>query len=214
MSDFPLAHHRRRDERPGHWSLAPILVAGPVDADGNAVYPVTLADVKAQLKVETTDDDGVISGLIAAVTDKRDGWTGTLGRCLVTQTWRATYDRFWRAPVGLRLPLLPVQSIAAITYYDENGAVQTLSAARYSLLANASGYFVQPAYGASWPDVQHRVDAVTVDFVAGYGDASAVPARIKQAITMEVMRLYDNGPDAAGVDAAIAALLSGFGPKI
>lgn len=214
MSELSFAHHRRRDERPGHWSLAPILVAGPVDADGNAVYPVALAAVKAQLHLETTDDDGVISGLIAAVTDKLDGWAGTLGRCLVSQTWRATYDRFWRAPVGLRLPLLPVQSIAAITYYDENGAVQTLPTTLYGLSANASGYFVHPAYGVSWPDVQHRPDAVTVDFVAGYGDAAAVPARIKQAIIMDVMRLYDNGPDAAGVDAAIAALLSGFGPKI
>lgn len=52
-----------------------------------AEMPVTLAQVKDHLRVMHSDHDGMIDSMIMGGTEYLDGWTGILGRCLVTQTW-------------------------------------------------------------------------------------------------------------------------------
>jgi hypothetical protein len=42
-----------------------------------------------------------------------------------------------------------------------------------------------PTYGTSWPTVVSRADAITVEFIAGYGDSGAdVPEPIRTAIAL------------------------------
>ena len=54
-----------------------------------AVEPVTLADAKAHLKVDTTDDDALITALITAARARAEWHTG---RALITQSWTLWLD--------------------------------------------------------------------------------------------------------------------------
>jgi uncharacterized phiE125 gp8 family phage protein len=161
--------------------LTPVRVSAP------ATTPVSLAEAKAHLRVDHTDDDTRIASLIQAATDHFDGWNGILGRALVTQTWRADFSCFPRAG-RLRLPLTPVQSITSIAYWDLSNSDQTWNSAQYTLYAGHGGTYV---LGYSWPSIYGRADAIRVTFIAGYGDATAVPQPIKAAILFYVEMLYE-----------------------
>ena len=144
-------------------------------------YPVSLAEARAQCRVTHTEQDPLILGLVAAATDYLDGYSGVFGRALVTQTWQMVSRSF-----PTEMPFGPVQSISSIQYRDTDDVLQTLDAAEYRLV----GSILEPVN--SWPPVSVRQDAVTVNFVAGYGDASSVPEDVRSAILVLVCLLYDN----------------------
>lgn len=207
-------HGGDRRVKPGYWSRDPERLSTLSDDAGARLYPVSVAEVKAQLRVETDDDDALLSSYIATATDKLDGWHGTLGKCLMTQSWRATYARLCGAPWGLRLPVCPVQSVAEITYYDASGAVQTLDPALYCLSSRIGMAYITPVHGAVWPETQIRDDAVSVVVSAGYGGQDDVPRPICQAIILDVIGLYDMSADRAAIDRAISGLIGPYGVKI
>ena len=45
---------------------------------------LTTAEAKAHCRVDTSDDDTLIASLVKAATAHLDGWSGILGRCLVS----------------------------------------------------------------------------------------------------------------------------------
>lgn len=150
--------------------------------------PVSVEEAKSWLRVDHDEEDASILAIINAATAELDGKDGILGQTLVTQTWRADYDRF---PAGteLRLPLSPVQS-ATVAYWDADNADQVF--ADYVLLTDYVGAYLSLTAGASWPASYARNDAVRVTFVAGYGDATAVSPAVKQSILLRVGDLYLN----------------------
>lgn len=168
------------------YALSPVLITPP------AVLPVTAADadgIRAHSRIDTADEDGLLDAYIAAATQYVDGPAGVLGRALITQTWRQDFRMFGL----LRLPLAPVQSITSVTYWDGDNASQTLSSDTYVLREDAAGAYVDLAPDQSWPAAYYRPDAVSVTFVAGYGDAATdVPEPIRQAIRMMVAHWYEH----------------------
>jgi len=167
----------------------------PVRTVAPTAAPVSLVEAKAHLRVDHSDDDSLIEGLIEAATAYLDGWTGILGRALVTQTWRQDLAAFGDP---IRLPLSPVASVSSVTYYDQAGAEQTLSASAYVLLADSAGAYIDLASGQSWPAVANKADPVRVTFVTGYGAASDVPRPIRQAILLHLGLLYEHREAASG----------------
>ena len=95
-----------------------VLTAGP------AVEPVTLAEAKAHLRVDGTAEDTLIASLIVT---SRLHVEAAVGLALITQSWSYFLDA-WPPGPALKLPLRPVQSIAAVRLYDENAVVTTLGA--------------------------------------------------------------------------------------
>jgi uncharacterized phiE125 gp8 family phage protein len=179
--------------------LAPVLVTPP------AVLPVSLQEVKAQARVDGADEDGLILDHIRAAVAHLDGWSGILGRCLVTQVWNQSLDGF-PADGTIRLPF-PDVTAAVITYRDPAGQVQTLTTG-WVLAADDAGSFVSLSEGASWPATAVRPDAVTVRMTAGYGTAAAVPAALKLAIRVKAAAMYQQregeGAESPMFDALIA----------
>lgn len=149
---------------------------------------ITLIEAKAHLNISHADDDTLITSLIAAALDVLDGNTGEVGKALVTQTWE------WKTSGVsdcVELPVKPVQSITSITYYDTDNVSQTATVSDYEL---DEGY-LRPKTGKSWPATYPRFDAVTITFVAGYGDADDVPAGIKHAGLLLIGHYYENRED-------------------
>ena len=161
--------------------LVPVRTAAP------ASNPVTLDEAKAHLRVDAADEDTLIGALIDAAVSHLDGWTGILGRCMVTQTWRQDYGNF----AWLRLPFPNVQSVT-VAYTDENGDTQTLDAANYHLVNGVDRSEIILADGGSYPGTANIPDAVRVTMAVGYGEAAAVPAALKAAILLHVGHLYAN----------------------
>lgn len=157
-----------------------------------ATAPVTLAEVKEHIRVVYTDEDAAIADMVLAATQRFDGRDGSLGLCLITQSWTLTLDAF---TAEIAIPLPPCQSIGAITYVDPDGVTQTLDAAAYQAfgLGSTDGARVRPAYGTSWPSNRNQPDAVTITFTAGFGDDPGdIPEPIRTAIKMRVGHLYEH----------------------
>lgn len=154
-----------------------------------AATPISVAEAKLQLRVDHSDDDALIGGLIDSATVYLDGWTGILGRCLVTQTWSQTYDDFCRE---MRLPL-PAATVTSIISTNAAGVAQSpISDTNYQLLHNALGSFVRFKDAYSFAGDLAEAGAVAITFTAGYGVAAAVPAPIKQAMMLLIANWYQN----------------------
>ena len=149
-------------------------------------YPVTLSECKADSKVEHDADDDLIMSLIAGATDMMDVPNGMIGRALMTQTWTLSVPRS-DGFLKLYLPVTPVQSIASLTYYDNNNQSQSMTLADFHFYKTDDWAYLEPVSGQSWPPTFARRDAITVTFVCGYGSQpEAVPPGIRQAIRLTV----------------------------
>lgn len=143
---------------------------------------ISLQEARDHLRVTSNEEDALIADYVSAASAYLDARDGILGEALITQTWRYALDY----PQEVTLPLGPVQSITAIRYLDESGVEQTYSAANYRLVDGR----VELVAGAEWPIVADQSDAFWIDFVAGYGAASAVPMTARHAALMMVGELY------------------------
>jgi uncharacterized phiE125 gp8 family phage protein len=152
---------------------------------------LTLDEARRHCRVDHAEDDAFLGAAIAAAQGWLDGWSGILGRCLVSQQWRQDWPGF---PAGPLLPLpFPDVTAAAITYVDPAGAEQTLSTAAYHVVSTASAAVLELADGAAWPATAARPDAVRVLLTAGYDTAAAkVPAPIRSAALFMVGDIYRN----------------------
>ena len=156
------------------------LISGP------SSEPVTLAELKAQCRVEHSAEDDLLTAYGIAA---RQQCESILERALITQTWARMLDCFPWSEIELGKP--PVQAITSITYVDTSGATQTLSSSAYVLdPTGEEPGFVLPAYGYTWPTTLDTAGAVTITFTCGYGAAAAVPDAIKTWIRMRVATLY------------------------
>lgn len=159
------------------------LVTGP------ASEPVSLDEAKAQLRVDGSDDDTFISGLIAAA---REHVEQTARRALITQTWHLSLDG-WPSCDEIELPKPPLQSVTSLIYKDSVGAQTTLPTANYIVDSDSQPGRVVLAYGQSWPSgTLYPANPIQVTYVAGYGAASDVPAWAKQAMKLIIGHWYEN----------------------
>ena len=177
----------------------------PVRTVAPSTLPITIDDVKAQSRIDAGDEDSLLQFYIEAATGYLDGFTGILGRALITQTWRQDYPQFCWLPgispyfypywqnLGMRLAIGDVQSVTSVQYYDTANVQQTLATSVYSLVIDDRGAYIALKPNQNWPTTYVRDDAVRVTYVSGYGDeASDVPAAIRLAICMLVAQWYEN----------------------
>lgn len=154
--------------------------------------PVSLADIKAHLKIDTALEDALLLRYLQAAMGRLEGRDGWLNRAFITQEWDWTLDTF---PAGafLAVPLPPLQSVTSIQYIDTNGIVQTLPPTDYTVDTRNQPGWIAPAYGVSFPSTRAVFNAVTIRFVAGYGDGpDSVPEPIRIALLGMVADVYEH----------------------
>jgi uncharacterized phiE125 gp8 family phage protein len=155
-----------------------------------ALTPITLAEVKAHVRVDHSDDDAMLQTMIDAAVSYVDGYSGVLGRCMIEQTWELYYDAF---PCGdLLIPLGKLISVTSVEYVDPVTELYvSWDAANYEIDNVSLDGWVIPVNG--WPIIMDTSNAVRVTFKAGYGATAAdVPAAIRQAMMLLIGHWYYN----------------------
>jgi uncharacterized phiE125 gp8 family phage protein len=139
--------------------------------------------------VDGTAEDTLIASLILTT---RLHVEAAAGLALVTQGWSWYLDA-WPAARALKLPLRPIQSVAAVRLYDDGGAATTLEATGY-LLDGVGPHPRLVRLGApAWPKPGRIANGIEIAFTAGYGNAAAdVPAPIRQAILLLVAHWHEH----------------------
>lgn len=152
---------------------------------------LSLAEIKSHLRITDNQHDAQLLQMRLAATQRFDGDNGTLNRALMSQTWRLTLDAFPLPGVGLRLPLPPTQSIVDIKYDDEDDAEQTVTSTNYQLSTRLGRSSLILTPSGSWPAaVSDNAGVVRIDFLAGYGSMSDVPAAIHAAALLAIGWLW------------------------
>lgn len=148
---------------------------------------VTLAEAKAHIRQDLSDDDALITVMITAATELAEQYMGA--RSIMPQTWELSEEGF---PEEFHLGRVPVASVTSIKYLDYLGAEHTLDPSAY-VLDNADDCTtaeVDPAYATCWPIARYADNSVKVRFVSGYASAAAVPEGIKSWIKLMVGAMY------------------------
>lgn len=139
--------------------------------------------VKLALRIDTTEEDTLIAGKVAAATAYAELAMGT---SLLPQTITAT---FYNPPEPLYLPQGPVTGIVSVV--DANG--NTVDPSRYKLRAKGHADYLYMT--GSW------AAGLSVVYTTGYASAAAVPADIREAVLAHTGTLYANRESA--IDSAL-----------
>ncbi|KAB0264793.1 hypothetical protein FEZ63_21490 [Microvirga brassicacearum] len=167
--------------------MFPILVEGP------AVEPVSLADMKAYLRVDDDAEDDLIAGLVKAA---RLVVETASRRVLVAQKWRLLLHA-WPPSRSIALPLSPLIAVEKIEVFDEAGIATPLAADAFEVDSLQDPPLV---WFNATPEPGRSRHGIAIDFRAGYGPAAEdVPATLRLALKIIVAQWFENRGDVAGV---------------
>jgi uncharacterized phiE125 gp8 family phage protein len=150
-----------------------------------AAEALTLADVKAHLRIEDAAEDALLAGLIATARDHLERMTGL---ALISRTMRLYLDAWPRARV-LDIAHGPVQAITDIRVFDASGAESGMDLAGLVLDGAA-----RPArlWLRSTPAPGQALNGIEIDFIAGFGEAGTdVPDTLKRAMLVHIALMYE-----------------------
>jgi uncharacterized phiE125 gp8 family phage protein len=146
-----------------------------------AALAVSMDLARASARVDGTDLDGEIELAVKSATRTAEHLTG---RSFINQTWMVTLDHF---PDSIRLDHPPIVQVDHVNFYDTNGVLQTLDPQDYMVDKASEPGFIVPAPGRAWPATAAHINAVEVQYVAGYGPThAAVPPEAQDFILVRV----------------------------
>lgn len=166
-----------------------------------ATEPISLAEAKAQLRVDGSTEDTFITSLIIAAREHCEGFQK---RAYITQTYDLWLDN-WPRYGYITIPRPPLQSVTYVKYYGTDDTEYTFATADYFVDDKSDPGRVSLGYSKIWPTTTLRpANAVAVRFVAGYGNASSVPQKVKQAMLLLIAYWFDNREAVGSVGKEIA----------
>lgn len=167
----------------------------------NTVIPtaaiVTLAEMKLHIRHTLSDssEDTYLNSLVEAITLEAEKYCN---RALRPQTWKLLLDWFPDCR-EIQIPMAPVSAVSSVKYYDANAVLTTMSGSLYQAdIVSEPARIVLASGQAVWPiTTLDKINAVEIEFTAGYATAGDVPAGIKHAIKLAAASLYSNREDEA-----------------
>jgi uncharacterized phiE125 gp8 family phage protein len=148
-----------------------------------ASEPVTLAEAKAQCRVDGSSSDTELNIYLKAARIFVEEYTGTK---LVSQTALMQGRSFCDL---VDLPAAPIISVTSVKYLDTDGVEQTLASSVYELVNTGLEPQIRLKINQHGPSIRCASDAVRVTAVVGY---STVPEPIRAAIMLIISSWFDN----------------------
>ncbi len=170
-----------------------------------ALEPVSLTDAKAHLRLDTNDDDALLS---AALTAARVHVEAKTRRVLVEQGWRIYLDA-WPKQRIVTVPVAPLMSVTGVTVFDPGGDEIAVDPGDYEVdtVSVPGRLFLSSPVPVL---VGRAVNGIEIDVTAGFGPTSIdVPAPLRQAIMMLVAHWYEHR-GAVGHDMSLNVTPLGF----
>jgi len=155
------------------------------------VEPVSLADAKTHLRVDTESDDDHILALITAAREWCENYTQ---RTFIHTQWTMTFDTF---PWEIELPRPPVAvasgyTATTVAYVRETGGTANLPTSEYRVDRSAEPGVIRTVYAGTWPSHLLDRNSISVTWWGGYGeDGTKVPKVVRSAILMLVAYWYE-----------------------
>ncbi|HEV2653244.1 MAG TPA: head-tail connector protein [Rhizomicrobium sp.] len=148
--------------------------------------PITLVEAKNYLKVDTADDDALITQMIAAARIRAEWYTG---RAFTPQSWTLWLDR-WPVDGLVEIPLPPLQAVTSIVLYAPDDTARTLDRSQYQVDAVSvpARLVLTGSLGAV-----RRMNAIAIAFTAG---DDTLPPPVREAILCIAAYLYENRGEA------------------
>lgn len=151
--------------------------------------PITIADVKRNLRIATADTDTDRDALLTQlVNDAILASQASTGR----QYCRATYTMYldsWSEVVEITLG--PVDAISTVKYYAPGEAVlTTLSSSKYQL--DNSELTARLLFSEQFSVNTDRMNPIEIEFTNGYATVADVPADLKQAMILRACEAFLN----------------------
>ncbi len=155
-----------------------------------ALEPMSLAEAKLYLKLDSNDEDDLVRSLITAA---RLMIEAASGRLLINQTWRLLLDH-WPMSGAFRLPLVPVSLVSAARVFNAAGVPTAVAGNALTLETGADPPMIWIEAAIPAPGKVRL--GIEIDVIAGYGaTASSVPEPFRQAILMLVARWFEHRGD-------------------
>ncbi|MFK3741438.1 head-tail connector protein [Massilia sp. TN1-12] len=154
---------------------------------------VSMADAQLAARADVDDEgksplDAEILQAIRTYTAEAESETN---RAIIEQTWRVTLDRF---DGSIKLDKARVLQVEHVKFYDNDGVQQTLNPDHYQVDSESEPGYVVPAKGRAWPATANRINAIEVQYKAGYGpDDTSVPDGIKGFILARIAEHFETG---------------------
>ncbi|MGE6743523.1 head-tail connector protein [Allorhizobium pseudoryzae] len=146
--------------------------------------PLTLAQVKAHLRVEHAEEDDLLAGLVTVARQFLEAETGV---CLMRQRLRLYLDR-WPKDGVIQLLRGPVQSLDAVTVYEADGSPVSVPVADHLLDGDS-----RPSrlWLRDTPQPGQAINGIEIDLTVGFGEAGAdVPGPLIRALLIHVAQMY------------------------
>jgi uncharacterized phiE125 gp8 family phage protein len=145
---------------------------------------ISLATAKAHLRVDSSDEDTLITSLINTAGEIVEEYTGQyLSSCSFTY-YADYFSELMQVHVG------PGLSITSVQYIKEDGTTNTWPDSNY--YTDLKSYPIRVQFENLPNEVDDRVHAVSISGTAGY---STVPSALKSAMLLIIGHLYEHRKD-------------------
>lgn len=166
----------------------------------------TLAECKAHLRIDVSDDDDYITSLSMAAKQAIESYCNILILdSLVLQycdTWEDTYQLYFSSVKNLlknQGAPTPWVVVTSIQYYDTAGTLQTWASTEYIVddTSMPARIGLDPD-GDGYPNLENRMNAIIVTYKVGmeFSDIAKIPDALKQAGLILVGQWYENRQEA------------------
>lgn len=151
------------------------------------VEPVTLDELKDVLRIDGTDDDKRLYGLIKTARSFAEQFCNLR---LMTQTVELIYDR-WPSDT-FELDVWPIQSVDSVKYDDTaSPQVQQTLVVDDDYIVEIESYNGRITSLGGWPSVSTDFHSIRIRMTVGYSDAESVPETIKDGVKFYAAGLFD-----------------------
>jgi len=154
--------------------------------------PVSIADLKAHLRVTSSDEDSIIAGLGLAA---RQAIEARYGLCILAQSWRLALDQLPECAIVLPFsPIISVESVGVVSH----GVTEVLPPAHYEFQAGLVGRVCLKMPSSSVAEFRtlagrtSSLGALSINFTAGWIDVNSVPEEVKLAIKVLTAHFFEN----------------------